>query len=102
MAKENLFNNPKALYLLVISFILVTLMFNAVLVVILLTLKPLRVTSSQFLLTTLLLNQTLRYKGNDHQPKKPLIVEQILLVRTLGNVQGVVWRICILMLGSKE
>ena len=60
MAKENLFNNPKALYLLVISFILVTLMFNAVLVVILLTLKPLRVTSSQFLLTTLLLNQTLR------------------------------------------
>ena len=33
--------------------------------------------------------------------KKLLIVEQILLVRTLRNVQGVVWRICILMLGSQ-
>ena len=29
------------------------------------------------------------------------MVEQILFVRTQGNVWGVVWRICILMLGSK-
>ena len=28
-----------------------------------------------------------------------LIAKQILLVSTLGNVQGTVWRICILMLG---
>ena len=44
----------------------------------------------------------MRIKGDNHQLKKLLIFEQILLVRTLGNVQGVVWRICILMLGSKE
>ena len=27
-------------------------------------------------------------KGNDYQPKKLLIVKQILLVSTLGNVQN--------------
>ena len=40
-------------------------------------------------------------KGNDHQLKKLLIVKQILLVSTLGNVQSTVWRICILNLGCK-
>ena len=29
------------------------------------------------------------------------MVKQILLVCTLGNVQGTVWRICILMLGCR-
>ena len=29
------------------------------------------------------------------------MVEQILLVSTIGNVQGAVWGICILVLGSK-
>ena len=32
---------------------------------------------------------------------KLLIVEQILLVSTLGNVERIVWRICILMLRRK-
>ena len=32
---------------------------------------------------------------------KLLIVKQILLVSTLGNVKRTVWRICILMLGFK-
>ena len=41
-------------------------------------------------------------KGNDHQLKKLLIVKQILLVSTLGNVKITVWRINILILGSKE
>ena len=40
-------------------------------------------------------------KGNDHQLKKLLIVIQILLVSTLGNVSRTVWRICLLMLGCK-
>ena len=35
--------------------------------------------------------------GNDPQLKKLLIVEQILLVSTLGNVLRTIWRICILM-----
>ena len=30
-----------------------------------------------------------------------LIVEQILLVSTMGNVKRIVWRICILILGCK-
>ena len=38
-------------------------------------------------------------KGNDHQLKQPLIVEQILLVRTLRSFSRTVWRICILILG---
>ena len=33
--------------------------------------------------------------------KKFLIVKQILLVSTLGNVQRTLWRIWILMLGCK-
>ena len=41
-------------------------------------------------------------KGNDHKLKELLIVEQILLVSTYGNVEKIVWGICILMLGSKE
>ena len=32
-------------------------------------------------------------KGNDHQLKKLLIIRQILLVSTLGNV----WRMCVLI-----
>ena len=39
--------------------------------------------------------------SDDHQFKKLLIVKQILLVSTLGNVLETVWRICILMLGWK-
>ena len=38
-------------------------------------------------------------KGNDHQLKQPLIVKQILLVKTLRSVSRTVWRICILILG---
>ena len=44
--------------------------------------------------------KTSNFKGNDHQPKKLLIVKQIFLVSTLGNVETV-WRIRILMLGCK-
>ena len=40
-------------------------------------------------------------KGNDHQLKKLLIVIQILLFSTLGNVSRTVWRICLLILGCK-
>ena len=40
-------------------------------------------------------------KGRDHQLKKRLIIKQILLVSTLGNVKRTVWTICILMLGRK-
>ena len=36
---------------------------------------------------------------NDHQPEKLLIVKQILLVNTLGNIWKTVWRIYKLMLG---
>ena len=35
------------------------------------------------------------------QPKKLLIVTQILLVSTLQNEQSTIWRISILMLGGK-
>ena len=42
-----------------------------------------------------------REKGNDHQLKRLLIVKQILLVSTLGNVKRTVWRIYALMLGCK-
>ena len=42
-----------------------------------------------------------REKGNDHQLKRLLIVKQILLVSTLGNLQRAVWRIYALMLGCK-
>ena len=38
---------------------------------------------------------------NNHQINKLVIVKQILLVSTLGNVWITVWRICILMLGRK-
>ena len=41
-------------------------------------------------------------KRNDHQLKKLLIVVQILLVSTIGNVWRTVWRICIMMLGCKR
>ena len=34
--------------------------------------------------------------GNNHQFKKLLIVQQILLVNTIGNVKRMVWRICIM------
>ena len=40
-------------------------------------------------------------KGNDHQQNKLLVLKQILLVCTLGNVWRTVWGICILMLGCK-
>ena len=43
-----------------------------------------------------------RIKGNDYQLKRPLIVTQILLVGTLGNVWRTVWRMYILMLECKE
>ena len=33
----------------------------------------------------------------DYQLKKLLIVKQIFLVSTIGNVQRTVWRICILL-----
>ena len=42
-----------------------------------------------------------REKGNDRQLKRLLIVKQILLVSTLGNVKRTVWRIYTLMLGYK-
>ena len=61
-------------------------------------------TSIWFPLTISPLNHTSvisENKGNDNQLKKLLIVRQILLVRTLVNVQRPVWRIFILMLGSK-
>ena len=38
-------------------------------------------------------------KEHDHQLRKLLIVKQILLLSTIGNVKRSVWRICILMLG---
>ena len=41
-------------------------------------------------------------KENDLYWKKLVIVKQILLVSTLGNVERTVWRICILMLGWKS
>ena len=41
-------------------------------------------------------------KGIDHQREKLLIVDQILLVRTFGNILRRVWRLCIQMLGCKE
>ena len=36
--------------------------------------------------------------GNDHQFKKLVIVTHILLVISIGNVKGTVWRISILIL----
>ena len=62
---------------------------------------PPRVPGIKFLLTISPLYQTFSHenKGNDHQLKQPLIVEQILLVRTLRCVSRTVWRICILILG---
>ena len=54
----------------------------------LLTLKVLRVTGIQFLLTISTLNQTLNYEkyGKSSPPRKLLIFEQILYVSTLENV----------------
>ena len=46
-------------------------------------------------------NITLQKEGNDHKLKNLLIVIQILLVSTLGNVWRTVWRICILKLRCK-
>ena len=40
-------------------------------------------------------------KVNDHQPKKLLIVRQILFDSTGENIKRV-WRICMLILGCKE
>ena len=41
-------------------------------------------------------------KGRDHQLKKRLIIKQILLVSTLGNIKRTMWTICIsVMLGRK-
>ena len=40
-------------------------------------------------------------KGNNHQPKKLVIIRHILLVSTWVNVQRTVWRIWILVLGCK-
>ena len=65
-----------------------------------LTLRPVRVTSILFLLTISHINVTL-IKEMIIQPKKLLIVTQILLVSTLQNEQSTIWRICILMLGHK-
>ena len=53
-----------------------------------------------FSLIILLHVKTSNFKGNDHQLKKLLIVKQIFLVSTIGNVETV-WRIRILMLGCK-
>ena len=39
--------------------------------------------------------------GNDHQLKKLLIVKQILLISTTGNIWRTVWRICILIVACK-
>ena len=58
------------------------------------SLQPQRVTS-------IYLYPTLSTLNHKHQPKKLLIVKQILPVSTLRNVQRTVWRICILMLGCK-
>ena len=41
-------------------------------------------------------------KGNDHQVIKLSIVQQTLLVSTVGNVMRTVRRMCILMLGCKK
>ena len=40
-------------------------------------------------------------KGNDDQVQKVLIVKQILLSSTIGNVWTTVWRICKLISGFK-
>ena len=40
-------------------------------------------------------------RGDGHRLKQLLIVKQILLVSLFGNVWRTVWRICILILGSK-
>ena len=47
------------------------------------------------------MHEGFKNKGNDHQRNKLLILKQILLVRTLGNVWRTVWGICILMFGCK-
>ena len=65
-----------------------------------LTLRPVRGSSILFLLTVSHINVTL-IKEMVIQPKKLLIVTQILLVSTLQNEQITIWRICILMLGRK-
>ena len=39
--------------------------------------------------------------GNDHLPKKHVIVRGILLTSLLENLYETVWRICILVLGCK-
>ena len=57
--------------------------------------------NSPYNITPLITHQGHENKGNDHQLKKLLIVKQILLVSTIGNIWGTVWRICIPMLGCK-
>ena len=56
------------------------------------------------LLTESSLNQCKAPKnnGNDHRFKKLLTVKRLILVITTGNVEGLVWRIYILMLGREE
>ena len=71
--------------------------------VMMLTLNPLEWLASNFSLPH---HPWIKLKGQenkvaDHRLKKLLIVTQILQVGILGNVQRTVWRICILMLGSK-
>ena len=48
-----------------------------------------------------IIHEGLKNEGNDHQLKKLLIDNQILLVSTLRNVWWTVWRICILILWCK-
>ena len=43
-----------------------------------------------------------RIKENDHQSRKLLTVEQILLISTRANVKRTVWRIWMPILGCKE
>ena len=67
--------------------------------------KPLTLKSDQHLfspynITPESLIRVMR-EENNHQINKLMIVKQILLVSTLGNVWRTVWRICILMLGCK-
>ena len=57
--------------------------------------------NSPYNIIPLITHQGYEKKRNDHQLKKLLIVKQILLVSTIRNIWGPVWRICILMLGCK-
>ena len=69
-----------------------------------LTLWSLRLTASNFSFQfhSWIDHEGLKSKGNDHQLKKLLIVKEILLYSSSGNIKRTVWRIHILMLGCKE